>query len=216
MKIFLDTADVDEVREALAWGVVDGVTTNPASVAGIRDRSVQDILSEMVQVVSGPVSAQVVASTTEEMIEQGVDLAKIAPNVVVKIPMGTEGLAAIHKLQELDIATHCTLIFNPGQALLAAKAGATYVSPFVGRLNAMGQSGMEVVAQIVAIFDNYGFETEVMVASIRDPLQVVEAAIHGADACTMPLSILKAITRHPQTDAMSDQFLRDWKSGVEA
>lgn len=214
MKIFLDTADITEIKEALEWGVIDGVTTNPASIARIRDRSLQDILSEIVHVVSGPVSAQVVAQTADEMIEQGINLAKIAPNIVVKIPICTEGLNAINKLTQLDIPTHCTLVFSATQALLAAKAGAAFVSPFVGRLSQIGKSGIEVVAQIVAIFDNYGLDTEVMAASIKDPLQVLDAAISGADACTIPLDVLRVLSRHPLTDELADQFLRNWRSDV--
>ncbi len=214
MKIFLDTANITEIKEALEWGVVDGVTTNPASIARFRDRTLEDILSEIVHVVTGPVSAQVVARTADEMIEQGINLAKIAPNIVVKIPICTEGLNAIHKLNQLDIPTHCTLVFSATQALLAAKAGATFVSPFVGRLNQIGKSGIEVVAQIVAIFDNYGLDTEVMAASIKDPLQVLDVAVSGADACTIPLDVLKALSRHPLTDELADQFLRDWRSDV--
>ncbi|GAB4329717.1 MAG: fructose-6-phosphate aldolase [Candidatus Zixiibacteriota bacterium] len=214
MKIFLDTADISEIKEALDWGVIDGVTTNPASIARIRGRSLEDILNEIVHVVSGPVSAQVVARTSDEMIEQGINLAKIAPNIVVKIPISPEGLIAIRKLSELDIATHCTLVFSAVQALLAAKAGATYVSPFVARLNAIGTSGVEVVAQIVTILENYGFDTEVMAASVKDPSQVLDIAISGADACTIPMDVLRALSRHPLTDELADRFLRDWRSGT--
>ena len=211
MKIFLDSANVEEVREAIAWGIVDGVTTNPASVAAQGDRLIEEILADLVGLTDGPISAQVVADSAEEMIEQGINLAKIAPNIVVKIPAGLEGFQAIRRLSELDISTHCTLVFNPVQALLAAKARATFVSPFVGRLDANGQSGMEVVGQIVTIFDNFGFESEIMVASIKSPMHVIEAAIQGADACTLPFDLLKGLGDHPLTDALKDRFMRDWK-----
>ena len=211
MKIFLDSANVEEVREAIAWGIVDGVTTNPASVAAQGDRLIEEILADLVGLTDGPISAQVVADSAEEMIEQGINLAKIAPNIVVKIPAGLEGFQAIRRLSELDISTHCTLVFNPVQALLAAKARATFVSPFVGRLDASGQSGMEVVGQIVTIFDNFGFESEIMVASIKSPMHVIEAAIQGADACTLPFDLLKGLGDHPLTDALKDRFMRDWK-----
>lgn len=211
MKIFLDSANVDEVREAVTWGILDGITTNPASVAAQRDQSLEEILSEFVGLTDGPISAQVVAESWEEMIEQGINLAKIAPNILVKIPAGMAGFQAMRRLSELDISTHCTLVFNPVQALLAAKAGATFVSPFVGRLDANGQSGMEVVGQIVTIFDNYGFESEIMVASIKHPMHVIEAAVQGADACTMPFELLKGLADHPLTEAMKDRFMRDWK-----
>lgn len=215
MKIFLDTASVDEIREAASWGILDGVTTNPSLVSK-EGRSFDDILHEIVGIVKGAVSAEVVAERADDMVEQGVRLAAIAPNIVVKIPMTTEGLKALRQLTEREINTNCTLIFNATQGLLAAKAGASYVSPFVGRLDDIGHDGMEVVSQLVTIFDNYAMSTEVLAASIRHPLHVVEAALRGADIATMPFKILQQIVKHPLTDSGNTAFTRDWqKLGAE-
>ena len=210
MKIFLDTAHVEEIREAASWGILDGVTTNPSLVSK-EARSFDDILHEIVQIVKGPVSAEVVAEKSEDMVEQGVRLSAIAPNIVVKIPMTAEGLKAIRQLTEREINTNCTLIFNATQGLLAAKAGATFVSPFIGRLDDAGQIGMELIGQLVTIFDNYAMTTEVLAASIRHPLHVIDSALHGADACTMPLKILQQIIRHPLTDLGNANFTKDWQ-----
>jgi transaldolase len=210
VKIFLDTANVDEIREAADWGILDGVTTNPSLVSK-EARSFDDILHEIVGIVKGPVSAEVVADKADEMVEQGVRLAAIAPNIVVKIPMLAEGLKAIRRLNDREISTNCTLIFNPTQGLLAAKAGATFVSPFLGRLDDIGHDGMELIGQLVTIFDNYALSTEVLAASIRHPLHVVQAAMHGADACTMPYKVLQQIIKHPLTDLGNVAFNRDWQ-----
>ena len=211
MKIFLDTASVDEIREAASWGILDGVTTNPSLVSKEKGRTFDDILKEIVTITNGPVSAEVVAEASDDMVVQGERLSKVAPNIVVKIPMGVEGLKALRMLSEKEIATNCTLVFNATQALLAAKAGATYVSPFLGRLDDIGQDGMELIGQIVTIFDNYAFDTEVLAASIRHPLHVVNAALHGADVCTIPFKILEAIVKHPLTDAGIAKFTSDWQ-----
>lgn len=211
MKIFLDTASVDDIREAASWGILDGVTTNPSLVSKEHGRTFDDILNEIVTITNGPVSAEVVADHSEDMVTQGERLAKVAPNIVVKIPMGVEGLKAIRVLSEKEIATNCTLIFNATQAMLAAKAGATFVSPFLGRLDDIGHDGMELIGQIVTIFDNYAFDTEVLAASIRNPLHVVDAALHGADICTIPFKILQQIVKHPLTDIGIERFNSDWK-----
>ncbi|HWO56976.1 MAG TPA: fructose-6-phosphate aldolase [bacterium] len=210
MKIFLDTASVDEIREAASWGILDGVTTNPSLVSK-EGRSFDDILHEIVQIVKGPVSAEVVAEQAEDMVEQGIRLAAIAPNITVKVPMTAEGLKAIRQLSDREISTNCTLIFNATQGLLAAKAGATFVSPFVGRLDDIGHDGMELVSQLVTIFDNYALSTEVLAASIRHPLHVVEAALRGADVATIPFKILQQIIKHPLTDLGNAAFNRDWQ-----
>ncbi len=211
MKIFLDTASVDEIREAADWGILDGVTTNPSLVSKEKGRTFDDILNEIVTITNGPVSAEVVAEAAEDMVTQGQRLAKVAPNIVVKIPMGIEGLKAIRQLSEKEVATNCTLIFNATQAMLAAKAGATYVSPFLGRLDDIGHDGMELIGQIVTIFDNYAFDTEVLAASIRNPLHVIDAALHGADICTIPFKILQQIVKHPLTDIGIQRFNSDWQ-----
>ena len=210
MKIFLDTANVDEIREATDWGILDGVTTNPSLVSK-EGRSFDDILHEIVRIVTGPVSAEVVAEKVDDMVEQGVRLSALAPNIIVKIPMTTDGLKALRRLSEKEIATNCTLIFNATQGLLAAKAGASFVSPFLGRLDDIGHNGMDLIGQLVAIFDNYAIDTEVLAASIRHPLHVIDAALHGADACTMPFKILQAIVKHPLTDSGNAAFNRDWQ-----
>jgi transaldolase len=211
VKIFLDTASVDEIREAASWGILDGVTTNPSLVSKEKGRTFDDILKEIVTITNGPVSAEVVAEASEDMAEQGELLSKVAPNIVVKIPMGIEGLKAIRILSEKEVATNCTLVFNATQAMLAAKAGATYVSPFLGRLDDIGHDGMELIGQIVTIFDNYAFDTEVLAASIRNPLHVVDAALHGADICTIPFKTLQQIVKHPLTDIGIERFNSDWQ-----
>jgi len=210
VKIFLDTANVDEIREAADWGILDGVTTNPSLVSK-EGRSFDDILHEIIRIVSGPISAEVVAERADEMVEEGARLSQVAPNIVIKIPMTAEGLKAIRQLAEKEISTNCTLVFNATQGLLAAKAGATFVSPFLGRLDDIGHDGMELIGQLVTIFDNYAFDTEVLAASIRHPLHVVEAALHGADACTIPFKVLQAIVKHPLTDLGINAFNRDWQ-----
>jgi transaldolase len=209
MKFFLDTAMVDEIRQGLAWGLVDGVTTNP-SLASKTGRKFREVIEEICTLVDGPISAEVVATGAEGMIHEGRELAKIHPNIVVKVPLIAEGLKATRVLAGEGIRTNVTLIFSPAQALLAAKAGASYVSPFVGRLDDVSHTGMDLVAQILEIFDAYQYPTEVIVASIRNPLHVVDAARMGAHIATMPLGVMKQLMAHPLTDAGLEKFLKDW------
>lgn len=210
MKIFLDTANVDEIREAASWGILDGVTTNP-SLANKEGRVFDEVLREIVSIVKGPVSAEVVAEQADEMVSQGVRLSEFASNVVVKIPMTAEGLKAIRQLREREIDTNCTLIFNAMQGLLAAKAGATFVSPFLGRLDDIGHNGMDLIGQLVTIFDNYALNAEVLAASIRHPLHMVDAALQGADVCTVSWKVLQQVIKHPLTDIGIDIFTSDWQ-----
>jgi len=212
MKIFLDTADINEIREASSWGILDGVTTNPSLVAK-EGKDFLDVVREICAVVQGPVSAEVVSTTSDEMIREGKDILRRvgAPNVVIKIPMIREGLRAIRTLSSEGIRVNTTLIFSAPQALLAAKAGASFVSPFVGRLDDISHVGMDIVRDIRAIFDNYDFKCEILAASIRNPLHVVDAARLGADIATMPFSVLEAIIKHPLTDIGLQKFLKDWE-----
>jgi len=210
MKFFIDTADIEEIREANRLGVIDGVTTNPSLVAR-TGRKFQDVIQDICKEVDGPISLEVTALDAPTMMKEARDLAKIHKNVVVKIPMTTEGLKATRQLSGEGIPINMTLIFSPSQALLAAKAGARYVSPFVGRLDDISHEGMDVVAQILEIYENYSFETEVIVASIRNPLHVVEAARMGAHIATIPFSVIKQLSRHPLTDIGIERFLADWK-----
>lgn len=210
MKIFIDTADINEIREANAMGVIDGVTTNPSLVAKTgRDFKsvVKDILSE----VKGPVSLEVTSLDAKGMIEEATKLADLAKNVVIKIPTTTEGLKAIKALADKGIKTNATLCFSPNQALLVAKAGATYVSPFVGRLDDVTHVGMDLIADIAAIYENYDFPTEIIVASIRNPLHVREAALLGAHVATIPFSVIGQLIKHPLTDIGIDKFMKDWQ-----
>lgn len=215
MKIFLDTAIRDEIRRMVAIGVVDGVTTNP-SLLKVARAPYREVLVEICAMVPGPVSAEVVAEDWEGMVREGRELAAIAPNVVIKIPMGTEGMRAVRALTQEGLKTNVTLIFSPLQAILAAKAGATYVSPFVGRLDDIGHDGMEVVEQILAAYDAYDFDTEVLVASVRHPQHVLRAALMGADVVTVPTAVLEAMFRHPLTDAGITKFLAAWKDVPKA
>jgi transaldolase len=215
MKIFLDTANVKEIREAAGWGILDGVTTNPSLVAK-EGREFREVLKEICSVVPGPVSAEVVTVTTEEMVREGRDLAKIAKNIVVKIPMIREGLRAIRTLSSEGIKINTTLIFSPTQALLAAKAGASFVSPFIGRLDDISHVGMDIVREMRVIFDNYDFSCEILAASIRNPLHVVDAATVGADIATMPFSVLESLIKHPLTDIGLQKFLKDWEKLPQA
>lgn len=215
MKFFIDTANIGEIREALAMGILDGVTTNP-SLAAKESKPYREILAEICSIVDGPVSAEVIATDTEGMIREAEELVKIAENIVVKIPTILDGLAAIKTLSDRGISTNATLVFSPMQALLVAKAGATYVSPFVGRLDDVSVDGMSLIADIVNIYTNYVFETEVLVASVRDPIHVLEAARIGADVCTIPLSVIKQLIRHPLTDIGLAKFLEDYKKAPKA
>lgn len=210
MKFFIDTANIDEIREAAALGILDGVTTNPSLVAK-EGRDFQQVLREIVSLVNGPISAEVTALDAPAMIAQGRELAKIHPNVVVKIPLTKEGLKACKQLRSEDIAVNVTLCFSASQALLAAKCGASYVSPFVGRLDDVSEEGMELIRAIRAIYDNYGYETEILAASIRHPVHVVDAALAGADVATMPYKVMMQLYEHPLTDIGLKKFLADWE-----
>jgi len=215
VKFFIDTANIGEIKEALAMGILDGVTTNP-SLAARESKPYREILAEICSIVDGPVSAEVMATDTEGMIGEAEELVRIADNIVVKIPTILNGLAAIKTLADRGISTNATLVFSPMQALLVAKAGATYVSPFVGRLDDVSIDGMSLIADIVNIYTNYVFETEVLVASVRNPIHVLEAARMGADVCTIPLNVIKQLIRHPMTDIGLAKFLEDHKKAPKA
>ncbi|MCU0859766.1 MAG: fructose-6-phosphate aldolase [Thermoplasmata archaeon] len=210
MRIFIDTANVDQIREANSWGILDGVTTNPTLVAK-EGRDFRQVIQEICAIVDGPISAEAVSLDAEGMVKEARDLSKIHRNVVVKIPMTAEGLKAVKVLSKEGIRTNVTLVFSPNQALLAAKAGATYVSPFIGRLDDISHTGMDLVRDIVKIFSNYGYKTEVIAASIRHPVHVTEAALAGAHVATIPYDILKKMMRHNLTDEGIQKFLKDWE-----
>ena len=210
MKFFIDTANVKEIREAASLGVVDGVTTNPSLVAK-EGRDFKQVIAEICSIVDGPISAEAVSLKADEMVAEGEALAKIHKNIVVKLPMTKDGLKATKVLAEKGIKVNMTLVFSPSQALLAAKVGAAYVSPFVGRLDDISHYGMDLVTQIITIFDNYGFDTEVIVASVRNPLHVVDAALAGAHIATIPFSVIDQLVKHPLTDIGIEKFLADWK-----
>lgn len=210
MKFFIDTANIDEIAQANDLGMVDGVTTNPSLVAK-EGREFKGLIQEICNMVEGPVSAEVVSLEAEGMISEARELARIAENIVVKIPLIQEGLKAVKVLSQEGIRANVTLCFSPVQALLAAKAGAAYVSPFVGRLDDISQVGMDLVDQILNIYDNYGFETEVIVASIRNPTHVLDAALMGADIATIPFKVIQQLAKHPLTDIGLEKFLADWE-----
>lgn len=210
MKFFIDTANVEEIKKAWDLGVIDGVTTNPSLISK-ENRDPIELLKEICSIVDGPVSAEAVSLKAEDMVKEAEGLAKIHKNIVIKIPMTEDGLRAVKILSKEGIKTNVTLIFSPSQALLAAKAGASYVSPFVGRLDDISHTGMEIVRNIHEIFENYLFETEVIVASIRNPLHVVEAAKMGADIATIPYNVITQLIRHPLTDIGIEKFLKDWE-----
>jgi len=210
MKFFIDTANIDEIKEAHSMGMVDGVTTNPSLIAK-EGRDFKEIIKEICQLVDGPISAEVVSIDTKGMIKEARDLAKIHDNIVVKIPMTVDGLKATRQLSEEGIKTNVTLVFSPLQALMAAKSGATYVSPFIGRLDDLSQEGLLLVEQIVEIYSNYAFDTEIIVASVRNPLHVLESALMGADIATIPFSVLGKLAAHPMTDKGLKAFLDDWE-----
>jgi len=212
MKFFIDTANVDEIREAADLGILDGVTTNPTLLS--REKGKGDfkaILKEICDIVRGPVSAEVVGEDAETMVAEGKKLVKIDEHIVIKIPFVKEGLKAVGRLRAEGIRTHATLIFSPNQALLAAKAGATFISPFVGRLDDATHYGMDLISQIVQIYENYDYDTEVMVSSVRNPLHVLEAALIGADIVTIPLKVIEQMIKHPLTDVGVRKFMDDWK-----
>ena len=210
MKFFIDTANVQEIREAASLGVLDGVTTNP-SLAAKEGRDFQQLLREICSIVNGPISAEVTTTEAEQMLVQGRELAAIHPNIVVKVPLTKAGLQTCKRLRGEGIAVNVTLCFSPTQALLAAKVDASYISPFVGRLDDISHDGMELIRQIRTIYDNYGFETEILAASIRHPVHVVEAALAGSDVATMPFSVVTQLLKHPLTDLGQEKFLADWK-----
>lgn len=210
MKIFIDTANLDKIREVNSWGILDGVTTNPSLVAK-ENTDFETLVREICRIVDGPISAEVMTVKAADMVEEGRKLAKLHPNVIIKVPMTEEGLKATKALASEDIKVNMTLIFSAAQALLAAKAGASYVSPFVGRLDDIGQDGMKLIAEIMNILDNYDdLDTEVIVASVRDPIHVVEAARLGAHVATIPYDVLKKMFNHPLTDIGIKRFQDDW------
>ena len=211
MKFFIDTADVKEIREAHALGLVDGVTTNPSLIAK-SGRKFKDVIKEIVSIVDGPISAEVISLDAPGMIKEAKELVKIHKNIVIKLPMTPEGLKACKALTDKGIKTNVTLIFTPMQALLAAKAGASYVSPFVGRLDDSSQDGMGIIEEIRTIFDNYGYMAEIIVASVRNPIHVLNSALIGADIATIPYSVMIQLAKHPLTDAGIEKFLKDWES----
>jgi len=210
MKFFIDTANVKEIREAASLGIVDGVTTNPSLIAK-EGRDFKQVIHEICSIVDGPISAEAVSLEADKMVAEGEDLAKLHKNIVVKLPMTRDGLKATKVLADKGIKVNMTLVFSPTQALLAAKVGAAYVSPFVGRLDDISHYGMDLVRQIMAIYNNYGFGTEVIVASVRNPLHVVDAALAGAHIATIPFSVIDQMTKHPLTDIGIEKFLSDWK-----
>ncbi len=210
MKFFVDSANIDEIKEAASLGIVDGVTTNPTLLAKEKEDP-ETIFKEICQIVDGPVNAEVVSLDWQGIVKEGRELAKIHPNIVIKIPMTRDGLKAVKVFAEEGIKTNVTLIFSPIQALMAARAGATFVCPFVGRLDDITTSGMDLIAQIKQIFDNYMLETEIIVASIRHPMHVVEAALIGADIATVPFNVIEKMMKHPLTDIGIERFLADWE-----
>jgi len=210
VKFFIDTANIDEIKEAHAMGMVDGVTTNPSLISK-EGRDFEEIIKDICEIVDGPISAEVIALDTEGMVSEARDLAAIHDNIVIKIPMTVDGLKATRQLTDKGIRTNVTLIFSPLQALMAAKAGATYVSPFVGRLDDISHDGLVLVDQIMDIYENYGFNTEIIVASVRNPLHVLESAIMGAHIATIPFNVLSKLAAHPLTDKGIKAFLDDWE-----
>ncbi len=209
MKLFIDTAEVAQVREAWSWGIIDGVTTNPSHVAK-SGRKPSEVYREICDLVDGPVSLETIALEADSIVNEGRELAKIHKNVVIKVPVIKEGLKAVKVLASEGYKTNVTVTFSPLQALLAAKVGATYISPFVGRLDAVGHDGMDLVRQIKAIYQNYGFRTQIIAAAARHPLHVLQAALAGSDIMTMNFDILQQLYHHPLTDVVLDQFLKDW------
>jgi transaldolase len=210
MKFFIDTANIEEIKDALSMGMVDGVTTNPSLIAKEKG-NFKDIINEICKIVDGPISAEVISTDTEGMVSEARPLASISENIVIKIPMTIDGIKATRILSSEGIKTNVTLVFSPLQALMAAKAGATYVSPFIGRLDDLSQDGLILVEQIVDIYNNYAYNTEVIVASIRNPLHVLESALLGADIATIPYNVLSKLASHPMTDIGLKAFLNDWK-----
>lgn len=215
MKFFIDTANIEEIKKAVDMGMVDGVTTNPSLIAR-ENKPFVEIIKDICKIVDGPISAEVIALDAEGMVREGRELAAIHSNIVIKIPMTTEGLKAVKQLADEKIKTNVTLVFSASQALMAAKAGASYASPFVGRLDDISQNGMDLVSDIMNIYDNYGYATEVIVASIRNPNHVVDAALLGAHIATIPFKVIAQLARHPLTDLGMEQFLADWEKRAKA
>lgn len=211
MKLFIDTANVDEIKEIAEWGVVDGVTTNPSLIAKEK-RDFKEVVTEITGIVDGPISAEVVSLKHDEMVEEAKDLAKIHKNIIIKVPMTEEGLIAVKELHTMGIKANVTLVFTSTQALLAAKAGASYVSPFLGRLDDISTNGLNLIEEIMDIFNNYSYDTEVIAASIRHPMHVVECARLGCDIATVPYKVFKQMLHHPLTDSGIERFLKDWES----
>ena len=216
MKIFLDTADIEEIRIAARWGVLDGVTTNPSLFAKTSGKSYDEVLQEICGITSGPVSAEVVAEDVEGMLKEGRHFAKLAPNIVVKVAMSEAGLEAIYRFAEEGIKTNCTLIFSANQGLLAAKAGASLLSPFVGRLDDINQDGMEVIRELVGIVEMHDLDTEVLAASIRHPRHITDAALAGCHVATLPFKVLQQMVHHPLTDKGIVTFREDWEKARKA
>lgn len=210
MKFFIDTANIEEIKEAKRLGVIDGVTTNPTLISK-EGRKAEDLLQEICSLIDGPVSAEVVSPDAEGMVKEARKLAKLGDNIVVKVPITKEGMKAVKMLTAEGIKTNMTLIFSPSQALLAAKVGATFCSPFIGRLDDVSHVGMDLVREIITIYENYGFETQLIVASIRNPLHVVDAALAGAPIATIPFAVIERLVKHPLTDVGLKRFLDDWK-----
>jgi transaldolase len=216
MKFFIDTANLDEIREANEMGLIDGVTTNPSLVAKEGNVDFKEHIAKICELVKGDVSAEVTSLDTEGMLREGREFAKIAPNVVIKCPLTLDGLKATRTFRDEGTKVNVTLCFSAAQALLAAKAGASYISPFIGRLDDIGQDGMQLIRDIVQIYDNYGFATEVLAASIRHPMHIVDAALAGADVSTIPFKVIQQLVKHPLTDKGLDSFLSDWKKSGRA
>lgn len=212
MDIFIDTANIEEIKKANEWGIVDGVTTNPSLIAKEKNKSFKDIVQEIINIVSGPISVEVISTDTEEMIKEAIEISKWSKSVVVKIPMTPDGLKAIRILNSKNIKTNITLVFSVSQALLAAKAGATYVSIFVGRLDDIGHSGIQIVSDTVKIFNLYDIDTQIIAASIRYPLHVIESAKVGAHVATIPFNVIEKMFKHPLTDIGIERFLKDWEA----
>lgn len=210
MEFFIDTANIEQIKEANSWGILDGVTTNPTLISK-EGKKFEAVVKEIFRSVKGPISVEVVSEKADGMVKEAEKLAKLGPQAVIKIPMTTEGMKAVKILSKRGIKTNVTLVFSPNQALLAAKAGATYVSPFIGRLDDIGHDGMQLVRDIKQIFDNYGFKTKIIVASIRHPQHVLEAAKIGADVCTIPFAVLGKMFKHALTDIGLKRFLADWE-----
>ncbi len=210
MKFFLDTGSIDEIRVAAETGIIDGITTNPSLVAK-EGRPFKDLLLEIASIVDGPISAEVTATDADGMIKQAMELREIHRNIVIKLPLLREGIVALSRIAPQGVKVNVTLCFSPSQALIAAKAGAAYISPFIGRLDDISHSGMELIRQIRAIYDNYDFRTQILTASVRHPIHVVEAALAGSDVATMPLKVFEALFKHPLTDIGNEKFLADWK-----